>query len=655
MPESILSAFLSECRLAGAQPPAFLLEQFEAPASPTRSSRGSRPSSPSSATKRLAEDGYEPMEPALTVSGQSIDKKSLRALGKVLDVDMYYRALLMADAFLGDDGAIIVCKAIKGNTFLRRLDLRGNNIQLDGGMAIASFLKVNHSLQELLLEWNSLGLWDDAMAAIGDALAINSGLIKLDLRNNKIGPTGIEHLATGLKSNRTLTHLDVRWNNGGWLGGKSLADLFQWNSTLVQVEVVGNDIAEPVLRTIALGCERNARQARDARSAHRLHDTLTGIHAQHGEALDKLRGELAARDAESARLARKLTVAQEEVAVTDTARLALETRLHKVTADRDDKARALDDTLKLMAAANDQAAVTERTLRKSVLDWQAKALDLEAKHQLVATQLTQAQRDMADMAKDIDRRKERERRMIAEHDAELETRDRLSQDRLTALEKSKDQEMAKQMAALHKRIADLEGDVAARERDMEDLRTRHEARKRAMAGQWAEHEQQMRREEEGKRKQLEAELHTVRTARDALAAECDRYAQAAQAANRDAEATTARLAQEKRMHQELQGALSEQLAAARAETVEVRTQLAQATERHRTTASELADVTRDKDRLKVERRDLVRELERLRDDIKRLEDADDRRRRDEQERLKSLESAFGSYVRGSGGAQKPGL
>ncbi|KNE59105.1 hypothetical protein AMAG_18099 [Allomyces macrogynus ATCC 38327] len=578
---------------------------------------------------------------------------------------MYFRALLMADAFLGDDGAIIVCKAIKGNTFLRRLDLRGNNIQLDGGMAIASFLKVNHSLQELLLEWNSLGLWDDAMAAIGDALAINSGLVKLDLRNNKIGPTGIEHLAAGLKSNRTLTHLDVRWNNGGWLGGKSLADLFQWNSTLVQVEVVGNDIAEPVLRTIALGCERNVRQARDARSAHRLHDTLTGIHAQHGEALDKLRGELAARDAESARLARKLTAAHEEVAVTDTARLALEAKLHKVTADRDDKARALDDTLKLMAAANDQAAVTERTLRKSVLDWQAKALDLEAKHQLVATQLAQAQRDMADMTKDIDRRKERERRMIAEHDAELEGRDRLAQDRLTALEKAKDQEMAKQMAALHKRIADLEGDVAARELDMNDLRTRHEPRKRAMGSQWPSNEQQMRREEgehlvfypilEGKRKQLEAELHAVRTARDALAAECDRYAQAAQAANRDAEATTARLAQEKRMHQELQGALSEQLAAARAETVEVRTQLTQATERHRTTASELADVTRDKDRLKVERRDLVRELERLRDDIKRLEDADDRRRRDEQERLKSLESAFGSYVRGSAGTQKPGL
>jgi hypothetical protein len=54
------------------------------------------------------------------------------------------------------------------------------------------------------LEWNSIGLWDDAMRSIGDALSVTNSLKELDLRNNKIGPSGLEALSSGLRANRSI-------------------------------------------------------------------------------------------------------------------------------------------------------------------------------------------------------------------------------------------------------------------------------------------------------------------------------------------------------------------------------------------------------------------------------------------------------------------
>ena len=56
----------------------------------------------------------------------------------------------------------------------------------------------------LVLEWNALGVWDEAFSLFCDGLASNSVLTQLDLRNNQINHHGASELALALKRNTTL-------------------------------------------------------------------------------------------------------------------------------------------------------------------------------------------------------------------------------------------------------------------------------------------------------------------------------------------------------------------------------------------------------------------------------------------------------------------
>jgi hypothetical protein len=58
------------------------------------------------------------------------------------------------------------------------------------------------------LEWNQLGaMHSPAFSVFCDALAENSALIELDLRNNDINHVSASELVSGLKRNTTLRAL----------------------------------------------------------------------------------------------------------------------------------------------------------------------------------------------------------------------------------------------------------------------------------------------------------------------------------------------------------------------------------------------------------------------------------------------------------------
>jgi hypothetical protein len=78
--------------------------------------------------------------------------QSLRVLGKVLERDSCFRGLEIPDSFLGDEGTAILCQSIQKNCFLQRVDFRGNNLQRDGGLAIASLIRNSETLQECVLD-----------------------------------------------------------------------------------------------------------------------------------------------------------------------------------------------------------------------------------------------------------------------------------------------------------------------------------------------------------------------------------------------------------------------------------------------------------------------------------------------------------------------
>lgn len=253
----------------------------------------------------------------LNLSGNSISLKSASQLAKELCKDCAFTQIILADAFLGDDGCIIIAKALKTNTAVLSLDMRGNAIRQDGAVSIGQMLKVNNSITSLNLEWNCVGIWETGIRAISDALAMNSTLVHLDLRNNKIGPQGIQALALGLKSNTTLCRVDLRWNHAGLIGGRSFADLLTVNTVLEEVDLAGNEVPEDISRSIMSGLERNrSRHAHEQRAKHHsesLTSTLQELNLSHQDALMKLTRKLADTDQRAVSLDEKLQFASVEI------------------------------------------------------------------------------------------------------------------------------------------------------------------------------------------------------------------------------------------------------------------------------------------------------------------------------------------------------
>uniref|UniRef100_A0A8C3YPU6 Leucine rich repeat containing 45 n=1 Tax=Catagonus wagneri TaxID=51154 RepID=A0A8C3YPU6_9CETA len=229
------------------------------------------------------ESGAEPQETVLQqlhgllrgrldLATQSLTLDTCRALGKLLQKEALLKELVLSDCMLSDEGATLLLQGLCVNTVVRFLDLKGNNLRAAGAEALGKLLQQNKSIQSLTLEWNNLGTWEAAFATFCGALAANSTLRQLDLRNNQISHKGAEELALALRSNAGLQQLDLRWNHIGLLGGRALVDSLPSNRTLRRLELAGNSVPGDILRAVEQAMGHNQdRQATFRESQARAH------------------------------------------------------------------------------------------------------------------------------------------------------------------------------------------------------------------------------------------------------------------------------------------------------------------------------------------------------------------------------------------------
>uniref|UniRef100_A0A3B3Z646 Uncharacterized protein n=1 Tax=Periophthalmus magnuspinnatus TaxID=409849 RepID=A0A3B3Z646_9GOBI len=201
------------------------------------------------------ENGVEPQQGILSqlqrgtrlnLSAHSLSGDTCSILSRTLHKNHSVTELLLSDCILSED------------TSLKVLDLKGNNLRAAGAEVLGRLLAQNNSLN-LVLEWNALGLWDEAFSLFCEGLASNSGLKQLDLRNNQINPQGASELSQAIRRNNSLEML-LRWNNIGLLGGRSLLEALQKNKCLVQLEIAGNNIPSDMVRALEQSTAHNSEQ-----------------------------------------------------------------------------------------------------------------------------------------------------------------------------------------------------------------------------------------------------------------------------------------------------------------------------------------------------------------------------------------------------------
>ncbi|XP_071318703.1 leucine-rich repeat-containing protein 45 [Trachinotus anak] len=186
----------------------------------------------------------------LDLSGQSLSVDTCSVLARAFQKETIFTEVSLSDCMLSEEATKVLLIGLFGNTTVKILDLKGNNLRSSGAEVLGKLLAHNKTLRRLVLEWNALGVWDEGFSLFCEGLASNSVLTHLDLRNNQINHHGASELALALKRNTVLEVLDLRWNNIGLLGGRSLLEALQKNKSIVQLEMAGNNIPSDTLKAL---------------------------------------------------------------------------------------------------------------------------------------------------------------------------------------------------------------------------------------------------------------------------------------------------------------------------------------------------------------------------------------------------------------------
>ncbi|OMJ78376.1 hypothetical protein SteCoe_21806 [Stentor coeruleus] len=173
----------------------------------------------------------------------------LSRLESKLSMQRGTNTLNLSDCFIGDEGCQVVAKYLRENTLIHNLELRGNAITCIGVDILSSILSSKSYLKNVSLEWNNIG---DNLGVFADALSRNNSIKNIDLRNNRIGPEGANHIAKIIENNLSIQKIDLRWNDIGLAGGRKILQALQRPHRVMTIDLSGNKIPEDLLNSIEM-------------------------------------------------------------------------------------------------------------------------------------------------------------------------------------------------------------------------------------------------------------------------------------------------------------------------------------------------------------------------------------------------------------------
>lgn len=159
-----------------------------------------------------------------------IDSNGAKLIGSYLtETDTLKKIVLDGNHNIQSEGAKEIALSLIKNSSLEQLSLRSCGIGKTGAERFATCLAQNATIQVLDLCGNP-EVGDDAVELICRGLKENRSLLKLNLSCCGLGDEGCAHLAEALLQNDTLTHLWLQKNEIGDGGIVPLGETLQQNT-----------------------------------------------------------------------------------------------------------------------------------------------------------------------------------------------------------------------------------------------------------------------------------------------------------------------------------------------------------------------------------------------------------------------------------------
>ncbi|WAQ96759.1 LRC45-like protein [Mya arenaria] len=443
----------------------------------------------------------------LNLSTNSLTSKTCAVLGKIVAADHTFVEYKFADCMLSEDAVKGLAYGFSRNSYVRKLDLK------------------YFSSLSLCLEWNALGMLDNAFTIFCEGVGANSKLQALDLRNNQISHDSAAELCRALKQNSSIRALDLRWNNVGLLGGRAIVEMLQTNKIITRIELAGNNIPADILKAIETALSQN--QDRELiTDDHQKKTSMLTKHIHHIEKeratqMDELMGTIDQQE-ELLRKGKRLAMTESELALVEQKcndysviitrlkqELSESSSVHQsdIRREREDRGNTEMKLLKELSEANERN-----------ISFETKVEDLERKTRQQTEQIfgykeqiTSLQAEIKMKGSQFEERlqSERSRNKDGLHEAEL-----IRQKEVSRL-KTEFEETEK---ALRERINRLEMSRLQLEEEISQLKTAAVTDKLHAEENISIAKQKVKLEEENRVKALEEKLRVLSVSRDDLQA-----------------------------------------------------------------------------------------------------------------------------------------
>ena len=172
----------------------------------------------------------------LDIGGRNdLSVESIDSLCRALSTNSSVRTLYMSNVHLTTAHCVRLGQLLRHpmQCKIEKLDLRSCSMTSDGVGEVMSGLSENHTLRELSLSYNPIGL--EGVITMATMLRSNSSLETLDLQSCSIGSSGGVELGAALESNKTLRKLVLGGNALGDDGVRGLCVGLENNSSLKEL------------------------------------------------------------------------------------------------------------------------------------------------------------------------------------------------------------------------------------------------------------------------------------------------------------------------------------------------------------------------------------------------------------------------------------
>ena len=153
------------------------------------------------------------------------------------------------------------------------------HISCEGAVELAAALCKNTTLNDLNLNYNSIGEHVEGATAVAKMLVENKTLTRLDLQDCHISSEGAVELAAALCKNTTLKRLDLDHNPIGVEGASSMSDMLQHNTSLEYLWLHDDSVGEEGVHQLINSLKHNQtlrklwlpKKYKSETSDHRIH------------------------------------------------------------------------------------------------------------------------------------------------------------------------------------------------------------------------------------------------------------------------------------------------------------------------------------------------------------------------------------------------